>query len=195
MTKIKEFFTPKQVSRYFDILSKMDRHCGEQYLGYDKLNPTSKPCQKDVFVKRTVGKLFAGRMFLWIENAPTGWQSNDKEFKIKRKRYISIANVRFALGWNDDVVVTYYEASNPHKINELSVSHNSALRLEGKEISSKEFSKIFKLFYYDEPIKSYKFDAYNVKNLKKKIKVNIDAKNREAAIEELQKNKEIFLIH
>lgn len=151
---MKKFFKVKDVKKFFAILDRLDRTSQDHYLGWDKLNPTLKPCQQQVFIERTVAKWFYGRRFKIVEEAGTGfykttdsgWES--KEIKMKRFAYISLARPRFNYGYSNAVKVNYSDASKPNQMHTLDVTYNFALSLQAEEISEEEFKKVKSMFTY-----------------------------------------------
>lgn len=152
-----KLFTVKQVKRFFALLEAKERTCTSYYKGYDKLNPTYEPCAQDIFVRRTIAKWFGGKSYKHIAKVKTGYFKRDndnldgfmhaEEVMAEKIQYIFIVRISFSYGYGTKIDVSYIDAVNPHgKLSNFELTHNSALRLLGIEISEKEFSKVMKMF-------------------------------------------------
>lgn len=164
-----KLFTTDQVKKFFNILQKMDRGFPigiSKYTGYDKLNPHLTPCEKEIFVKRSIHKWLKGKYLIFYKT--------DKETDREFKQYISITNIRYSLGWGDDLDVRIYDYAQPMNIwTEMKISHNDALRLEGEWSDDVIHKNLLNLFTLTIPEKEYVFKAYDLsktKTSKKKIK-------------------------
>lgn len=146
-----KLFTTEQVKDFFNRLDKMGRVCEERY---------NKRCEREVFVRRALRFLRKKHIILYEQDKSTGLQF---------KKYISINNISFALGYGSDLTVYYYDYSRPAKVyNEMTVSHNDALRLEGEWCSSNEKHQILaEMCVIDAPLKNFYFKTYNLKTTKK----------------------------
>lgn len=150
-----KLFTAEQIKRYFDRLSQKGRNCSKLYKGIDKLNPDREPCEKEIFVERTLRKWFAGKyIILFQEDEMSG-----REYK----RYIYISSIRYGLGYNDDFYVTYLDYNAPYKMwNEMKISHNDALRLEGFWCENGELHKtLLEMMKLNISDREFTFDAYD----------------------------------
>jgi len=156
---MKELFTQKQISKFFGILSRLDRTTQKRYSNRNELSTRSGLCEQEVFVERTIGKWLEGKFFLWIEEAETGLYQSDPmdewnqiPIKSKQVRYIQLFRPKYALGYGHCISVKFYDASRPSElINELDVTHNTALSIKAKPITGAKFKSVTKLFVYQEP--------------------------------------------
>lgn len=142
--KFKTVFTVKQVKRYFDILDRLERSCGEYY--------KDKDCQRTVFVRRTFKNFHRYWAFQFDEPtgffaSTNGWDS--EEIKIPIVQYISIANISYYLGYGQEIQVMYWMAGS-HKLQSMKIGHNEALRLKGKKITKEKYNKIASMFLVNE---------------------------------------------
>jgi hypothetical protein len=155
---MKELFTQKQVSKFFGILSRLNRASQKRYSKRNELSKRFGSCEQEVFVDRTIGKWLNGKCFLWIEEAETGFYQQDPyddtsriPIKHKQVRYIQLMKPRYALGYGHSIEVKFYDASRPSQLNnELEVTHNFALSIKASEITSSKFKSVLKLFIYQE---------------------------------------------
>ena len=117
---------------------------------------------------------------------------------IKKKTYIFIQNISYVLGWGEKIKISYLDASNPTDFTKNIVcSFNNLIRLEGVEISSEQYNQVMKLFLYDEPMKTFVFQAYDMNTLVgkgkhkkyKKLTVSVDSCNHDEAKRKLKDSK------
>jgi hypothetical protein len=78
-------FDTERVKKFFDILSRLGRHEEDRYKGYDKNNPHYSPCEKEIFVKRTIKKWFKGKYLIW-------WKVSEQTGQ-QQQVYISIYKI------------------------------------------------------------------------------------------------------
>ncbi|MHA1483127.1 MAG: hypothetical protein ACTSQA_06795 [Candidatus Heimdallarchaeaceae archaeon] len=148
-------FTSVQVSKFFHILWKLERFNAKYYKGI--YGGDHEPCQKDVFIRRTVNKWFSGKCYKQLEAVKTGISitsdvgfGRSKPVMSEQVRYIKITSIRFNYGHGDDFTVSYRDASKPSELFKgFKLGHNESLRLVGEEISDKEFETISKMFQFD----------------------------------------------
>lgn len=148
-------FKTTDVKRYFNILSKKGRVTENRYLGYDTKNPHIPYCEKEIFVKRTLNKWLKGRdIILYDLNA------NGIEFL----NYVHIANVRFHLGYSDEIDVTLLSYNENHSWSVKKISYNNALLLEGEWSENSDLhKKINELTSMSNvPNKEYVYKVYDL---------------------------------
>lgn len=134
-------FTVKQIKKFFNVLDKLNRSVCNYYLGYDTLNPHIAPCQRQVFVNRTIGKWFTNKYYNYWEG---------KEYKSKIFKYINNDKIIYYLGYGNEVTFNYSDAANGFNLNNsFKISHNDALNLIGVEITKEKFNEINELFKYE----------------------------------------------
>jgi hypothetical protein len=148
-------FNIKNLRKFFDILDRMGRVVENRYQGYDKKNPHMSPCEKEVFVNRTLNR--------WFKNKYLVWYRKSEQTGLFYRSYISITNIRFALGWGDDLEVYYYDYSNPVDVwNSVKLNFNDISGLEGEwSKTPKKHHQLLKLTLLDIPEKEYVFKAYD----------------------------------
>lgn len=153
-----KLFTTQQIQRYFTILNKMGRVVENKYLGYDKKNPHITPCQKEVFVNRTLNK--------WLKNKYVILYAVSEQTDEQYKEYVSISNIQYYLNayGGDKLSVSIYDYSKPMDIwNSIKISHNDALDLEGEWIEdpTEYHHKLLKMTYLSIPEKEYVFEMHD----------------------------------
>lgn len=198
-------FTTEQIKRYFDRLSNKGRNCSKLYKGIDKLNPDREPCEKEIFVERTIRKWFSGKyVILFQEDEMTG---------VEYKRYVFISGIRYGLGHKDDFHISYLDYNTPYKMwNEMQVSHNDLIRLEGIWCENGELHKtlldMVKLNISDREFtfKAYDWDKYESrgrgtkeqKEAKIKTTVSVFAKTQKEAykkLDEIAKTSRLHIVY
>ena len=194
-----KLFETEQVKKWWESLNKANRGI--------PIGSVNTRCEKERLVKRTLNKWFAGKYYCWIENVDTGFETVDNKgdretIYYKKKTYICITGVSYVLGWGEKIVVFYIDAANHVKFNtKLELGYNELIRLEGMEISSEEYKEVMKLFVYDEPMKTFTFQAYDMRTLVgkgknqkyKKLSVFVDAHNYSEAKRKL-KDSEYWIV-
>ena len=94
-------FDPSKIKKFFNILRRLGRCTEDRYKGYDKLNPHMSPCEKEVFVKRTLHKFLKGKHLVWYKKSDdTGLFYN---------LYVSVGSISYALGWGENINVYLYD--------------------------------------------------------------------------------------
>ena len=150
-----KLFTTQQVKRYFNILDRLGRSCNSLYKGYDKLNPNSEPCQREVYVKRTIGKWLKNKLLvLYVESEQTG---------VEYRQYVSVRSISYALHYKTELDISLFDYSRPADVwNSIIIDHNKALALEGEWIEDSTIhNQILKFSVLDIPEKEYVFEAYD----------------------------------
>ena len=144
-----KLFTSEQVRKFFNKLSNQKRENQEIYKGYNKLNPDHSPCGREVFVNRTVNKWFKDKFFIL-------YQVSEKS-GLQYKKYISLNNIRFALNYSDDLIVSIYDYSKPMDFNEtVLMKYNDVLDLEGEWCEESNLHvELLKLTCLNIPEKEY----------------------------------------
>lgn len=144
---MKEFFDREKVDKFFDILDRMGRIVCDRYKGRDKLNPDSAPCEKDVFIQRTVAKWFPSLTLKILVSEPTGWKNaNNNDITIPVYQYISTAKPHFNYGHDDEIIVNYNSASCT-KMRSFHFDRWFSKYFKAELISSEEYKKIRDLFF------------------------------------------------
>lgn len=200
-----KLFTTEQIKRFFDKLYSKGRNCCELYKGIDKLNPDRTPCEKEVFVNRTLKKWFSGKYVILFQE--------DEQSGIEYKRYIYLSHISYALGYNDDLAVYYLDFARPYDIwNNMKISHNDALRLEGIWCeNSEQHNILYEMMKLNIPEREFTYNAYDwdkyqsrgrgtkeQKLEKIKTTVSVFAKTQKEAykkIEEMSKNSKLQIVY
>ena len=151
---MKKLLDPKKVDKFFDILDRLDRTAQDHYLGIDKLNPDSKPCQQDIFVKRTVAKWFKNKKYKWLRSVGSGWYKNvggmrgGDEYKVKQYNYVSTATPTFDYGRRNTVSVNFSRASGIKNEN-VELDAYDAKKIIAEPISQEKYDSVKDLFKFD----------------------------------------------
>lgn len=198
-------FTTEQIKRFFDKLSNKDRICSKLYRGIDKLNPDREPCEKEIFVERTIRKWFSGKYLVLFEE--------DKLSGVEYKKYIFLSNIRYGLGHGDDFCVYYLNYNTPYKMwNEMTLSHNDVLRLEGIWCEDGELhKKLLEMMKLNISDREFTFDAYDwdkyenrgcgtkeQKQAKIKSTISVFAKTQREAykkLDQIQKESKLHIVY
>ena len=148
-------FTTAQIKRYFDKLSEKGRNCNKLYKGVDKLNPNREPCEKEIFVERTLKKWFSGKYVILFQE--------DEISGVEYKKYIFISSIRYGMGYSDYFDISYLDYNTPYKMwNEMKISHNDALRLEGIWCKDGELHKtLLEMMKLNIAEREFTYDAYD----------------------------------
>jgi hypothetical protein len=163
-------FTVKQIKKFFEILGRLERSVSvdkskQYYHGYIYTNST--PCQKEVFVHRTLNK--------WFKNKYAILYRLSEQTETQYCQYVSISNISYALTWSEEISVNLYDYSRPMDIfNNLKLNHNDCLRLEGKWVSNPKnyHHKLLKMTMLSIPEKEFKFKAYDFSKYPKRAKTD-----------------------
>lgn len=151
-----KLFTTKQVKTWFNLFSDKERHQTKRYKGYDNSNPDRTLCEQEVFIKKTLKKWFSGKyLVLYQVNEITG---------VQYKNYLFIGGIVHSLGWNDEVTVYALDYSSLNQgWQQLKITHNKALRLEGYFCDNDEqHLAVAKLFSIEDlPERSFSYEAYD----------------------------------
>lgn len=135
------YFDKEKVRKFFDILNRMGRVNEKKYIGRDKLNPDKEPCEKDVFIQRTVGKWFPS-LILKILVEEGIWGS---KVMLPIYKYISTAKPHFSYGHYDCVDVNYSTASDLG-LHSFKFDYNYAMGFLAEEITLEQYNEIKNLF-------------------------------------------------
>jgi hypothetical protein len=191
-----KLFTVEQVKKFFNILDRMGREVCKRYG-----DGNFAPCEKEVFVRRTLNKWLRGKYVILYA---TSEQTN-----VEYKRYLSISNVRFALGWGNEVSVLIFDYARPADLfDSLTFGHNDALDLEGEWIEdpTNYHHALAKMTMLNIPEKEYVFKAYDTTKFSKKrnkkeyleTTVSVNAMTEKEAYrrknEAQKKNKDIWIL-
>jgi len=148
-------FNIKKVKKFFDILSKLERHSVERYKGYNSKNPDWTPCSKEVFVNRTINKWFSGKSLIYF--------AEDKDTGIEFRRYITVNKLMFRYDWSiSNLIIYLFDYSQPQKyIIEEKLTFNDIISCEGVWcINNDEHKSLLSKIVINEPVKEYKFKTY-----------------------------------
>ena len=162
-------FETKKVSKFFEILYRLDRHIPIN-------NVNNIKCQKEIFLRRTVNK--------WLKNKFLVLYKNAEPLDYEYKQFIKINKISFILGWGHELCVEYYNYSTPATIfNHLNLDNNDIHSLEGEwSIDETNHNIIRKLCSMNDlPIKKYVFKAYRINNLDQEVFVNFYAQTEKEA--------------
>lgn len=160
-------FKTEDVKRYFNILERLGRCVATRYKGYYNRNSDYSPCEREVFVNRTLNKWFPEKCIILYENS---------EFGIPYKRYIIIRSIRYSLTHGVDLNVSFTDCTNPYTLStSMSVNHNKAINLEGVwKGDSKIHTQLLGLIEFsEEEYKDYTFEGYDFNLPFKKKKKNM----------------------
>lgn len=157
----------KAVSKFFDVLWKMDRFQSNIYTSPGHTisdGKTERPyyySQKEVFVRRTIKKWFSGKHVVLFN--PEGY-----------KEYLTVCGVNFSNGYSDTItfnVVDYTKPTLGNFFGGRTLGHNDLTALEGLFVEEDVIEAVRKLFYFDDiPEREFRFKAYNLNNTTKKNK-------------------------
>ena len=152
-----KLFNHKDVRKFFDILERLGRGTEKRYKGFDKLNPDYSPCEKEVFVKRTISKWFKGKHLIYFSKEKYG------EYI---KQYLYITKVSYYLGWGEEIEVGVLDYSRPYDIfNSKKVGFNTLIGTEGiwceDENSQEDHYTLMNLTILNLPKKEFVFKAYD----------------------------------
>lgn len=150
-----KLFTTEQVKRFFNILESKERAQCERYKGIDKANPNRVPCEKEIFVDRTINKWFNSKyLILFRENERLGTEY---------KNYIFISSISYRLGWGEEIEISYFDYNSPQNFyQEMKISHNKALRLEGIWCEDGSLhTALYEIMQLDIPEREFSFTAYD----------------------------------
>jgi len=153
-----KLFTVAQVKKFFTILDRMGREVCKRY-GDDNFSP----CEKEVFVRRTVNKWFRGKYVIYY--------ATSEQTGVEYKRYLYIGNVRFVLGWGTALSIGIIDYARPVDFFEsISLTHNDALNLEGEWIADPESTHhvLLKMTTLAIPEREFVFKAYDTTKITKK---------------------------
>ena len=137
---MKLIFNKTEIDKFFDILSRMDRHVAKYY----DYEGSYDSCQKSVFVRRTIGKLY-GKLYKLIVNEDTGWTIGGKQCKLPIIQYVSIAKPHYNLG-HGDVITVNYQMPYTSKMRSFEFDRWNIGEMIGDEITSKQYNEIGNLF-------------------------------------------------
>lgn len=157
-------FNPEKVKKFFKILSRLGRSVEKRYKGY--IYKDSSPCERQVFVNRTLNK--------WFNNPHLILYRTSEQTGVEYKQYITILNISYKLSWGVEIDVMIYDYTKPYDIYEhLTISHNTALSLEGKWCKNGNLHhKLIKMAILDIPEKEFVFKAYDWNKYPKRRKKN-----------------------
>jgi len=141
-------FDASKVNKFFDIMERLDRHCATYYRGWDKNNPDSEPCQKEVFIKRTISKMHK-LCFKLIYEMDSGFTCDRKPITFPMLRYVSIGMPRFYHGYSDQIEISFGDATNA-KLHFKNFHRNEVLNLIGEIINVVEYMSIVDMFKVEE---------------------------------------------
>jgi hypothetical protein len=132
--------------------------------GYYKNNSHIAPCEKEVFVNRTLNK--------WFKNKYIIWYRKSEQTDLYYKCYISISNINFFLGYGNELDIYFFDYSKPMDIfNNVRLTHNDVLSLEGEWCkTSNKHNNLLKLTYLNIPEKEYIFKAFDLDKIPKRKK-------------------------
>lgn len=136
---MKTIFKYKEVERFFNALTPLNRSCINYYPNQD--------CAKTVFARR----LFKGFYPYWMIELEeeTGFYESEgwdvQEIKLPIIRFICIAYIGYYLGDGDEIEVWYFMAGS-HKMQTMKIDFNTAYKLKGRKITKERYYKIDSLF-------------------------------------------------
>lgn len=151
-----KLFKPSEIRKFFDILYRLERSVCLRYKGYDKLNSHMSPCEKEVFIKRTIHK--------WLKSKYLVLYKTSEQTGIEFKQYISITDIDLSLDYSQGtLIVRYIDYSKPFDIwTQIKLTYNDVLALEGEWSNNfKNHVTLLKLTMLDIEPKEYKFNCYN----------------------------------
>ncbi len=179
---IYKHFDIEFLKRYFDLLSKHKRSISTRY---------GNKCEKEMFVKRTFHKWFAGRYFVYIKHEETGvykvdnndqccydgW--NRESIKRPKKHFVYISGINYALTHSDDITFMYNDPFESYFINDIRLDFNELHDLQFYEISKEKYKEISTLF--DD-------DREDVEFLMKAVSKNAKGKYKETTVKTFGKD-------
>jgi hypothetical protein len=155
-----KLFTVEQVKKFFAILDRMGREVCKRYS-----DDNFAPCEKEVFVRRTVNKWFRGKYIVYY--------ATSAQTSAEYKRYLYISNVRFVLGWGTALSVGIIDYARPVDVFEsMTLSHNDVLDLEGEWVEDKDLDNyhhaLLKMTTLNIPEREFVFKAYDMSKFSNK---------------------------
>lgn len=168
-----KLFTTEQIKRYFEAIEKKGRMVCNLYKGYDKRNPDYAPCEKDIFVQRTLNKWLSGKYLILYSKS---------DFGSEYKQYVFVSSVQFVYGYGNAVYVYICDYSNPKKgFYSIEIGNNEAHRLEGVWCeNSDKHEELLKFFNIDIPEREFIFEAYDWNKYPKRVR------NKDKALEKIK---------
>ena len=153
-------FSREKVSKFFDMLENKGDHLEKRYKGCDKDNPDYGISEKEMFVRRTVGKWFRDRYFKIIEDAKTGFGSGYNEITIKRYEYLCTGMISCCLGYSRDIKVVINRAGSAKFFDDIVLTREMCLNMKGETLSKEKYKEIKDLYIVpDEDISNKNIDA------------------------------------
>jgi hypothetical protein len=144
----------EKVKKFFEILKRLDRTTSKIYEKYT--------CQKQVFVRRTINK--------WFKNLYIVLYTPSEQTDVQYRQYISINNIEYYLGWQDELTIYYYDYIKPCNIyNEMKLDYNKCMKLEGEFTNGDNHKLLLSLTLLSIPNRTFTFKAYNKKNYKETV--------------------------
>jgi len=149
-----KLFKIGQVKKFFTILDRMGREVCMRYG-----NGNFAPCEKEVFVRRTVNKWFRGKYVIYY--------ATSEQTGAEYKRYLYIGRISFVLGWGTELGVGIIDYARPVDIFEsMKLSHNDVLDLEGEWVEDKDLDSnhhaLLKMTTLNIPEREFVFNAYDM---------------------------------
>ena len=166
-----KLFDQPKVTKFFDILHKLERSVDEKY---------GKDCAKQIFVKRTISKWLKGKKLILYKT--------EESLNIEYKQYVQISNLEYALSWSDELRIYVYDYSRPYNLyTSIKLSHNDILRLEGDWNTEESiFTQLLGIFTLDIPEKEYIYQTYDFDKYPKRVK------NKEEALQKIKSTISFF---
>lgn len=129
-------FSPDKVRKFFDILGRLGREQSGTYKGYYKIGG-SVPCQKEVFVNRTLNRYLRGKHLIWYRKSLTSG--------IYYNCYATIGRIEFILGWGNEIKVYFSDYSRPADLlSSIKLRPNEVFDLEGQWCDNDDLHNAYK---------------------------------------------------
>lgn len=135
-------FETKVIKKFFDKIHKMDRYKSDLYNG---------SCQKEIFLKRACVSLKGLCAWIYEEDALGEY-----------RKPILISSVQYYLGWGDELLVCFHDASRPKRFCSKKMHFNDIKNLEGVFCNPQEIEEIRKLFILPNDTIQVVFKAFKI---------------------------------
>ena len=185
---------PKFLERYFTMLGNKDRKVDKKYKG--------TICQRDVFVRRTLGKWLKDKCYAVIDHrykSVIDEEYNVTEIHSSRKFYVYVKVCVYGYSSYDTLNLYIDYADNRLENDCITLNHNDMIGLQFKEITIDEYLSIKSLFIDDREEKEYEIDKCfsTVGKRRKLVEVVVKSKGRDykEARKNAAKNNPNLIIH
>lgn len=176
-----KLFDDEKINKFFKLLSTKERIISKLY----SIEGNSK-CEKEIFVKRVLKHLEGKTIILYHTSCILDYltysifDSDNWSYETKHpivcKRFISLINLEYYLGYGEDLEVLINDWNNyPNGLKKLKLNQGKIKSLEGIFTKDKSFIETFKsLSEIDLPEQEFTFKAYDWDKYHKRVKKGTD---------------------